>query len=211
MAVIMITRGMVDTGHRLREEDALTALAEAVCASAAPDAPDRGAALCVLAYQLLASGAPPTAPIDDLAARIEAYLAAGPATPHGQRWTVSLLFALAKLWLGHGDFTRARTALERCVSVDPLAFRPPSRTGVLASPSPSGPCWLTGPLRSATSPIRLNSDCRNWRPCWSTPARAPMRWRTRARLHTSLGGGCIRAVTAYRKRRVLHASCSIPN
>lgn len=119
-----LVRSMVDTGHRLREEDALTALAEAVCASAAPDAPDRGAALCVLAYQLLASGAPPTAPIDDLAARIEAYMAAGPATPHGQRWTVSLLFALAKLWLGHGDFTRARTALERCVSVDALAFSP---------------------------------------------------------------------------------------
>jgi SAM-dependent methyltransferase len=119
-----LPRALVDSGHRLRDGAALAALCEQVLLTAAPDSPDRGAALCVLAYQLLATGQARTAQIEALAQRVAAYLAAGPKTPHGVRWQVALHFVLGKLWLGHGDFIMARAALVACTALDPLVFSP---------------------------------------------------------------------------------------
>ncbi len=119
-----LVRGMVDSGHRLRDGAALARLAEQVARGAPADSPDAGAALCVLAYQMLEKHDAQAAHIEEMDGRIQAYLDAGPKTPHGVRWSVSLLFVLGKLWLEHGDFERARGALERCAALDALGFSP---------------------------------------------------------------------------------------
>jgi ubiquinone/menaquinone biosynthesis C-methylase UbiE len=119
-----LVRGMVDIGHRLREAAALAQLAEQVAREAPPESADAGAALCVLAYRLLEQRSAPVAQVEGMNQRIESYLQAGPKTPHGERWSLSLLFVLGKLWLEHGDFARARSALKRCAAMDAISFSP---------------------------------------------------------------------------------------
>ncbi|WP_018604639.1 methyltransferase domain-containing protein [Uliginosibacterium gangwonense] len=119
-----LVRSMVDTGHRLRDPSALIDLAEQVIVNSPSDTPDVGAALCVIAYQLSFSGNAHGDEIESLEHRIEAYLEGHPKTPHGVRWSVSLLFVLGKLWIEQGAFSKAKLAFERCISIDALAFSP---------------------------------------------------------------------------------------
>jgi ubiquinone/menaquinone biosynthesis C-methylase UbiE len=119
-----LVRSMVDVGHRLRDADALLQLAQSVVAQAPPAAPDVGAALCVMAYQLLNAEGVQASEVDALEGRINAYLGDEPATPHGVRWRISLLFVVGKLWMAHGDFERSERALAQCVTVDPFLFSP---------------------------------------------------------------------------------------
>lgn len=119
-----LVRSMVDIGHRIRDPNALRSLAEEVLIAAEPDSPDAGAALCVLAYQLLFSKSTSAADVESINRRIDAYLCGGPNTPHGIRWSISLLFVSGQLWMAIGDFERAASAMERCIAIDPLAFSP---------------------------------------------------------------------------------------
>lgn len=120
-----LVRGMVDITHRLQDRTALHELAETVSRKGEPDSPDVGAALCVLAYQLLSSpGTTTEEAVHSLDRQMAAYLNAGPKTPHGVRWTISLYFAFGKLWMLVGDFDRAMEAFECCIAQDPGGFSP---------------------------------------------------------------------------------------
>ena len=119
-----LVRAMVDIGHRLHDPVALARLAEQTARTAPSGSADAGAALCVLAYRMLEQAAVPVVQVAELAQRIEGYLLSGPETAHGRRWMLSLLFVMGKLWLQHGEFAQARSALERCVAMDPLSFSP---------------------------------------------------------------------------------------
>ena len=118
-----LQRSMVDAGHRLRDPVALAHLARQVLLSSPPAAADTGAALCVLAYQLLDQQTIPDAAITALEERSLAYVGCA-GNPHGIRWSVSLLFVLGKLWMAKGDMARASEMLERCVKFDPISFSP---------------------------------------------------------------------------------------
>lgn len=119
-----LVRGMVDIGHRLRNGAALEQLTAQVAREAPAGSADAGAALCVQAYRLLEQRSVAAERVAAMEQRIEYYLQAGAKTPHALRWDLSLLFVLGRLWLEHGDFARARAALERCAAIDPMRFSP---------------------------------------------------------------------------------------
>jgi SAM-dependent methyltransferase len=119
-----LIRGMVHVHHRLKCRDALAELAEAVIDRGDCASPDVGAALCVRAYQLLEAPGTTADEVGRLSERIDAYLATPPQTPHGVRWSISLLFAVGRLSMEAGDFVGAVVAFERCVAIDPLQYSP---------------------------------------------------------------------------------------
>lgn len=120
-----LVRAMVDIGHRMKNKEELVALCEAVYQQNKDNSADAGAALCVLGYQLL--NAKSTTAFSDILHfndKVEIYIDVQPVTPHGIRWTVSLLFVTGKLWLMAGDSEKAKQAFEKCIAIDPLAFSP---------------------------------------------------------------------------------------
>lgn len=119
-----LVRSLVDIGHRLTDPVELQALAIQVSDAEDSGYVDKGAALCVLAYQMLTGDHARAEHIADLAARVAAYVRVQCSSPHGIRWRISLLFALGKLWMATGDFKRARTAFEDCVAIDATLFSP---------------------------------------------------------------------------------------
>ena len=119
-----LVKSMVDVGHRLSNKAELLSLAEKISATAESNSPDKGAALCILAYQLLSSKSATMAAVSTIDQRVTDYFSHQPETPHGIRWQISLLFVLGKLWMEVGDFDRATASFERCVSLDPLEFSP---------------------------------------------------------------------------------------
>src|SRR5690606_34796395 len=119
-----LVRSMVDTGHRLSDQVELHALAQEVYTSSESGSVDQGAALCVLAYQLLADRNAVAEQVTEAAQRISAYVQLPTQSPHGIRWRVSLLFVLGRLWMELGDFGSASVAFEDCVAIDALAFSP---------------------------------------------------------------------------------------
>ncbi len=119
-----LVRGMVDIAHRLQAPGALHVLAEEVAATAALDTADAGAALCVLAYQMLDAPETTCAAVEALDRRVMVYLDEDPPSPHGQRWCVSLQFVLGRLWMGVGDFARAAESLEGCIARGSDRFSP---------------------------------------------------------------------------------------
>lgn len=120
-----LIRGLVDIGHRLKEPNLLKALAEKVYLENKDNSADRGAALCVLGYQLL-SGTQlvSAADISNFYIKVNEYISSNPVTPHAFRWKVSLYFVTGKLWLQAGERNRAKEALLNCVALDPLQFSP---------------------------------------------------------------------------------------
>lgn len=119
-----LVRSMVDTGHRMSDPMALRELASTVYTTSDNDSADQGAALCVLAYQLLADRQAGAMQIAEIAARIRTYTERAGNMPHAVRWRVSLLFVLGKLWMEAGDFQSATTALLDCVAIEANAFSP---------------------------------------------------------------------------------------
>lgn len=120
-----LIRGLVDIGHRLKEPKLLKALADRVYQDNKDNSADRGAALCVLGYQLLGgTQSISVSDIDDFTVKVNEYINSNPVTPHAFRWKVSLYFVLGKLWLQAGAKTKAKEALLECVALDPLQFSP---------------------------------------------------------------------------------------
>ncbi|WP_374600973.1 methyltransferase domain-containing protein [Niveibacterium sp.] len=119
-----LVRCLVDVGHRVSEQRALTEMADAIIETNAIGTPDFGAALCVRAYQLLKSGCATFREVESLEVSVAGYATGEAASPHIARWRVSLYFVLGKLWMEVGDFARARLALSACAESNALAFSP---------------------------------------------------------------------------------------
>ncbi|WP_025119481.1 MULTISPECIES: methyltransferase domain-containing protein [unclassified Serratia (in: enterobacteria)] len=120
-----LVRGMVDIGHRLKDQDKLLSLCEEVYARNHDNSADTGAALCVIGYQLLSTKPAVTfADLTQFERRVEEYINAQPMTPHGFRWVVSLHFVIGKLWLKTGSHDKAKDAFEKCIALNPLEFSP---------------------------------------------------------------------------------------
>lgn len=120
-----LVRGMVDIGHRLKDQGKLISLCEEVYARNHDNSADTGAALCVIGYQLLSAKPAVTfADLTQFESRVNEYIKAQPKTPHGFRWVVSLHFVIGKLWLKTGSHGKAKDALEKCIALNPLEFSP---------------------------------------------------------------------------------------
>jgi SAM-dependent methyltransferase len=113
-----IVHPMVHVGYRVKSATLLRELAQRLLAQSPPDSADYGAALCILAYQSLASGADS----HEIIERAERFLSVESFNPHVLRWRVSLAFVLSQIQLKHGSVDRARHYLQACVAIDPFAF-----------------------------------------------------------------------------------------
>jgi SAM-dependent methyltransferase len=124
-------RPMVQMGQRLKDEALLTDLALAVVGQSDAASADHGAALCVLAYQVL--GRRRADQVGNLLPLIDAYVALESANPHVRRWQLSLDYAAALACLMTGDLGRAQAHFECVTQRDPLAFSPLLSTKVVAA------------------------------------------------------------------------------
>lgn len=85
---------------------------------------DRGAALCVLAYQLLEADTPDPAELADIISSIHIFLSLPSDNPHQFRWHVSLQFVLGCLHQWAGRMAEAEDAFADCAGEDALLFSP---------------------------------------------------------------------------------------
>lgn len=118
-----IYRSMIQMGERVHSTEALTQLALEVLSHSQEGGADAGAALCVLAYQVVQRRLVENAgDIIDLA---QAYLSvADQSNPHCRRWSISIAFACALTCLMTSARASAATWFERVMSMDALAFSP---------------------------------------------------------------------------------------
>lgn len=119
-----LVRAMVDIGHRQRNKQQLSLLAERVYELNHDNSADTGAAICIAGYQLLSDTSTSVDLIDKFAHKVHEYIRSEPITPHAIRWEISSLFVLAKLWLKVGAHKKATNAFKQCVALDPLKFSP---------------------------------------------------------------------------------------
>jgi SAM-dependent methyltransferase len=128
-------RPMVQMGQRLQDERLLTDFALEAHAQADACSADAGAALCVIAYQVL--GRRRVDQVENLLPLIDAYAAQASTNPHVLRWQISLEFAAALGCLTTGEMRRAEDYFERVTLRDPLAFSP-----LLATKTVAASFWL---------------------------------------------------------------------
>jgi SAM-dependent methyltransferase len=128
-----LVRAIVSRGTRALSAALLRDIALRAERVASPASADRGAALCVLAYQALGSGGQGAIFDADLAsgllARLDDFERACEAvgaglTPHAHRWRISNRYAGAHLRLARGDTSGADEAFVACAEMDALAFSP---------------------------------------------------------------------------------------
>lgn len=120
-----LVRSMVSIGMRLSTPTSLRRLAQRVAATARRGSADMGAALCVLAYDMLAtSGGVTTESIGDLEERLARFDREADGSPAGLRWRVSNRFARGLLREAAGDGEGAAALFESCAELDVLAFSP---------------------------------------------------------------------------------------
>ncbi|MGN6512747.1 MAG: hypothetical protein ACTHKZ_04135 [Lysobacteraceae bacterium] len=118
-----IYRPLVQMGERLRDDDALVRLALDVLEAAPDGSADVGAALCVLAYQILKRRQ--AGHVADVLNLIDAYLeSASGENPHARRWCVSLGYAAALACLLDNRRSEAALRFERVLALDAMAFSP---------------------------------------------------------------------------------------
>lgn len=116
-------RPLVQMGERLRSEEALVRLALEVLETSPGNSADTGAALCVLAYQVLQRRR--ASHVDDILRLVEAYVgAAGHDNPHALRWRVSLSYVAALACLLAERREDAARHFESVLAFDAIAFSP---------------------------------------------------------------------------------------
>ncbi|QLO06797.1 methyltransferase domain-containing protein (plasmid) [Citrobacter freundii] len=120
-----LVRSMVDIGWRQKNSELLAYFADQSIISSPGNSADVGAALCVQGYQLLSEKIVATyESLNVFSERIDNYINSKPTTPHAIRWTISLRFVMAKLWLKSGLHEKAIQSFNECVAIDPLQFSP---------------------------------------------------------------------------------------
>jgi len=119
-----LVKGMIAIGSRTENEKELRAMAREVLESSRPESADRGAALCVLAYQQLGAAEPDLRAVGETLERLERYDRLAEDSPHAWRWRVSGRFVSGKLLLALGRRDEALRAFECCAELDCLRFSP---------------------------------------------------------------------------------------
>ncbi len=117
-----LMHAMVNVTYRLKNEDALTKLTNAVMSSSPKTSNDYAAALCIKAYRMLDCIFQNANEVGEFIAQIDDVIANPPHGPMGVRWKVSLLFVKAKLHQYLGQFTHARESFVQCASQDIRSF-----------------------------------------------------------------------------------------
>jgi ubiquinone/menaquinone biosynthesis C-methylase UbiE len=120
-----IYRTIVQLGERLADRDTLMHFCQQVANQGNKGSADTGAALCVIAYQLLEYGMVNTANLSQIVAAINLYETSyDKNNPHAHRWLVSLHYVGARLLLLYGNRNEALAAFKACAALDPFIFSP---------------------------------------------------------------------------------------
>lgn len=119
-----LVKGMVTIGHRITDTQLLTSLSTQVALEAPATTPDRGAALCVLGYQLYASAECGWLDVELLEEQCQSYLNAAVSTPQQLRWQVSLCYLLAQLWQKYGESEKAISYYVTCTAFNCADYSP---------------------------------------------------------------------------------------
>ena len=120
-----IYRSMIQLGERIANKDLLILFCVSVANEARPGSADQGAALCVIAYQVLESGKINKDDLTTLIAAINKYDDAfDPNNPHALRWAISLHYVGARILLMCGNRNDALNTFITCAKMDALQFSP---------------------------------------------------------------------------------------
>ncbi|MEO8400417.1 MAG: class I SAM-dependent methyltransferase [Gammaproteobacteria bacterium] len=150
-------RVMVQLGERLSDQNVLLSFCGTVIQSAKTGSADQGAALCVIAYQLLESGNVTLQSVATIARGINEFdQAFDRNNPHAFRWAVSLHYVGGRLLLALGNRDDALTNFLTCADMDPLNFSPLLATKTISSRMYAGLILAgNGDLEAARKQFRL--------------------------------------------------------
>jgi ubiquinone/menaquinone biosynthesis C-methylase UbiE len=127
-------RTMVQIGERLADRQVLSDFCSKVAREARAGSADQGAALCVIAYQLLESG---DIKINDVIVLIDFIntfeRSCDHTNLHAYRWLISLHYVGARLLLTLGKRDEAVLAFAQCAEMDPSLFSPLLATKTISS------------------------------------------------------------------------------
>lgn len=129
-----IYRAIVQLGERIADRTVLTDLCMDVANTARKGSADQGAALCVLAYQLLESSCVHEGDLTKLFSALTKFDDAYDKNNlHAYRWAVSLHFVAGRLLLLFGNRVGALKMFTTCAGMDPLKFSPLLATKTIAA------------------------------------------------------------------------------
>lgn len=120
-----IYRTMVQLGERISDRQVLSDFCSQVARTSRQGSSDQGAALCVIAYQLLESGDVKINEVSNLIEYINLFeKSCDNDNPHCIRWLISLHYIGGRLLLALGKREEALAAFMSCAKMDPLVFSP---------------------------------------------------------------------------------------
>lgn len=118
-------RVMVQLGERIADKTVLASFCIDIANQAKVGSADQGAALCVIAYQLLESGSVTIDSLMHLINKINAFDEAyDRQNSHAHRWSISLHYVGARLLLAVGNREEALAAFAACAEMDALQVTP---------------------------------------------------------------------------------------
>jgi hypothetical protein len=137
-------RVMVQLGERIIDKDVLYQFCHQIISTTRLGSADMGAALCVMAYQLLEAGNTDIDVIHALMEAIQTYEKAyDQDNPHAYRWMMSLLYVSARLLLTIGDRATALQRFLTCANMDPLKLTPLLATKTISSRMYAGLIYIS--------------------------------------------------------------------
>ena len=139
-----IFRSIVHPGWRIKSQDELIKLAKRVLEYSNIDSPDKGAALCVLAYRFLEEPVKNCEQAEWLLEEVRKYVNRAEETanpnPHVVRWKISNQYIVAKLLHSSGNLLAAAEDFWRCAQMDFSLFSPLIATKIVDASFQAG--WL---------------------------------------------------------------------
>lgn len=147
-------RTMVQMGERLRHDLKLATLAQWIVTNARPDSADRGAAICVLGYQVLEKRElAMVVPVLDFIRDYLRVTADEQNNRHVLRWRLSLAFLAGRLCELAGDRDKAASWYHAVPTYDWRNFSPILATKTVAA------CFFEGRIRLSTGDLEQAKAC----------------------------------------------------
>ena len=120
-----IYRTAIQLGERIADREILMLFCVQIINNSRIGSADQGAALCVLAYQILETGQVAKDDLSKLVHNMNKYDAAYDRNnPHSLRWAISLHYVAARLLLMFGNRNEALTTFLTCAEMNAQAFSP---------------------------------------------------------------------------------------